>query len=171
MLSLAVTNSTGQTGEQKRSAVKQVCKETKPYITIKRKATWNWQDAIFVSRTQSSFADRRTHGCSYLKWIARLWEDRADDSFRFYVDLREPKNAICHVFGSYCTEALAVARCESGNSYSVGAHNGQYLGMFQMGSSEREKYGHGNTPLEQAIAAHEYFVESGKDWSPWSCKP
>ena len=29
---------------------------------------------------------------------------------------RSPQKAICHVFGSYCGEALSVARCESGYS-------------------------------------------------------
>jgi hypothetical protein len=73
------------------------------------------------------------------------------------------------VFGSYWQQAVAVARCESG--LSVWAQNGQYLGLFQMGSSERSIYGHGSTPLAQAIAAHRYFVASGHDWSPWQCKP
>ena len=77
--------------------------------------------------------------------------------------------AIRHVFGSYWQQAVAVARCESG--LSVWAQNGQYLGLFQMGSSERSIYGHGSTPLAQAIAAHRYFVASGHDWSPWQCKP
>jgi len=82
---------------------------------------------------------------------------------------RSPQKAICHVFGSYCGQALRVARCESG--YSVHAQNGQYLGLFQMGSSERRLFGHGETALEQAQAAYRYFVRSGRDWSPWSCKP
>jgi hypothetical protein len=82
---------------------------------------------------------------------------------------RAPQKAICHVFGSYCGEALRVARCESG--YSVNAQNGQYLGLFQMGSSERRLFGHGESALEQAQAAYRYFVRSGRDWSPWSCKP
>ena len=43
---------------------------------------------------------------------------------------RSPQKAICHVFGSYCSQALRVARCEDG--YSVNAQNGQYLGLFQM---------------------------------------
>ena len=51
------------------------------------------------------------------------------------------------------------------------AQNGQYLGLFQMGSSERRLFGHGETALEQAQAAYRYFVRSGRDWSPWSCKP
>jgi hypothetical protein len=82
---------------------------------------------------------------------------------------RSPQKAICHVFGSYCGEALRVARCESG--YSVNAQNGPYLGLFQMGTTERRLFGHGETALEQAQAAYRYFVRSGRDWSPWSCKP
>ena len=62
-----------------------------------------------------------------------------------------PVKAICHVFRNYCDEALRVARCESG--YRTSAQNGQYLGMFQ------------------ARAAYRYFVRTGRDWSPWSCKP
>ena len=54
-----------------------------------------------------------------------------------------PTQAICHVFGSYCNEALAVARCESG--LQTDAQNGQYLGLFQMGSSERRIFGHGSS--------------------------
>jgi hypothetical protein len=80
-----------------------------------------------------------------------------------------PRAAICHVFGPDCQEALAVSRCESG--YRTTAQNGQYLGLFQMGASERRLFGHGDTALEQAKAAHRYFVVSGRDWSPWSCKP
>ena len=83
--------------------------------------------------------------------------------------LRSPEKAICHVFGSHCQQALQVARCESG--YETGAQNGQYLGLFQMGSSERQLFGHGPTALEQAKAAYRYFLRSGRDWSPWSCKP
>ena len=88
---------------------------------------------------------------------------------RFLASLRTPEKAICHVFGSYCDQALQVARCESGLRTS--AENGQYLGMFQMGSNERALFGHGTSALEQAKAAHRYFVRSGRDWSPWSCKP
>jgi hypothetical protein len=80
-----------------------------------------------------------------------------------------PAPAICKVFGSYCRQALQVARCESG--YSTNAQNGQYLGLFQMGTSERRLFGHGATAIEQARAAYRYFVRSGRDWSPWSCKP
>ena len=82
---------------------------------------------------------------------------------------RSPEKAICHVFGSYCRQALQVARCESG--VQTTAQNGQYLGLFQMGSTERRTFGHGESAIEQAQAAYRYFVRSGRDWSPWSCKP
>jgi len=39
-----------------------------------------------------------------------------------------------------------------------------------MGSSERAKYGHGNGGWAQARAAERYFIASGQDWSPWSCR-
>lgn len=76
---------------------------------------------------------------------------------------------ICKVFGPYCWQALRVARCESG--LYTWARNGQYLGLFQMGSYARARYGHGNDPWTQARAAYRYFVDSGRDWSPWTCKP
>ncbi len=79
------------------------------------------------------------------------------------------QDVICSVFGSRCREALAVARCES--RYSTYAQNGQYLGLFQMGSWERRTYGHGASAYAQTAAAYRYFVASGSDWSPWSCKP
>jgi hypothetical protein len=79
-----------------------------------------------------------------------------------------PRRAICTVFGSRCQEAIAVAWCES--RLQTTAQNGQYLGLFQMGSYERSLFGHGSTPHAQAEAAHRYFVLSGRDWSPWGCR-
>jgi hypothetical protein len=81
-----------------------------------------------------------------------------------------PRAVICHVFGQrHCREALTVAWCES--RHRTTAQNGQYLGLFQMGSYERDLFGHGVTAHKQAVAAHRYFVLSGRDWSPWGCKP
>lgn len=76
-----------------------------------------------------------------------------------------------HILCPAAVEAINVSYCETGGTFSVWAENGQYLGMFQMGSSERAQYGHGNTPWAQAQAAHRYYVASGRDWSPWECKP
>lgn len=80
-----------------------------------------------------------------------------------------PRRAICDVFGRYCDQAVDVAWCES--RLRPDARNGQYLGLFQMGARERQLFGHGPSAYAQARAAHRYFVRSGRDWSPWSCKP
>jgi hypothetical protein len=77
--------------------------------------------------------------------------------------------AICHVFGRYCDQALRVSWCES--HWLTTARNGQYLGLFQMGSWERRRFGHGADAWSQARAALRYFNNSGRDWSPWSCQP
>lgn len=77
--------------------------------------------------------------------------------------------AICQVFGPYRWQALRVAGCESG--YSVHAHNGQYYGLFQMGSRERALFGGSSTnPYDQAVAAWRYF-KYAHGWGPWSCRP
>jgi hypothetical protein len=78
------------------------------------------------------------------------------------------KAAICEVFRTTCADATAVAWCES--RLSTTARNGQYLGLFQMGSHARRLFGHGPTAIDQAEAAHRYFLRSGRDWSPWSCR-
>jgi hypothetical protein len=83
----------------------------------------------------------------------------------------EARAAIQKIFGPYADQALRVARCETGGTYDPRARNGQYLGIFQMGDYARGRYGHGPSWLVQAAAAYLYFVASGRDWSPWSCKP
>lgn len=75
--------------------------------------------------------------------------------------------AIHHVFGASGHDAVRVARCESG--LRPWARNGQYLGMFQMGSSERRRFGHGTNAWQQARAAYRYYRLAG--WRPWQCKP
>lgn len=83
--------------------------------------------------------------------------------------IAKSKYIIRKVFGRYANQALSVSHCESG--WSIRAFNGQYLGLFQMGSWERRTFGHGNGSWAQARGAHRYFVASGRDWSPWACKP
>ena len=77
-------------------------------------------------------------------------------------------------------DAIKVARYESSSWWyftphnpvgCAAARNGQYLGCFQMGSRERRTYGHAAGVWGQARAAFRYFVDSGRDWSPWECKP
>jgi len=69
----------------------------------------------------------------------------------------------------YEEQAVRVAYCEG--RLRRWAHNGQYLGMFQMGSYARARYGHRFDAWTQARAALRYFNASGRDWSPWTCKP
>ncbi len=114
-------------------------------------------------------ASLRSHTAAAARVKARLSRVHTTRSLQA-IRKAGPRKAICHVFGThFCGEALLVARCESG--LRIGARNGQYLGLFQMGSSERRRFGHGPTAFLQAAAAHRYFVLSGRDWSPWSCKP
>ena len=79
------------------------------------------------------------------------------------------KPIICKVFGPHCQEALRVSWCES--RHYKWAVNGQYRGLFQMGSWERRTYGDKPGAWAQARAALRYFRASGRDWSPWTCKP
>jgi hypothetical protein len=69
-------------------------------------------------------------------------------------------------------EALRVAYCESGPSlWPYARSSGGHYGMFQFGAFARARYGFRWQPWFQARAAYRYFVDSGRDWSPWSCKP
>lgn len=88
-------------------------------------------------------------------------------------DYQKARRAVYKVFGPYASQAMSVVACETGGTYSVWARNGQYLGLFQMGSAERARWGHGPGPWPQARAAYRYFVHEGKDWSPWDpvCRP
>jgi hypothetical protein len=117
------------------------------------------------AESKLAFAEREAHQLS--KAVAAL---RAKIHARHARRLASlpPRKAICAVFARDCQEAIAVAWCES--HLQPTAQNGQYLGLFQMGSYERELFGHGPTAHEQALAAHRYFVRSGRDWSPWSCR-
>lgn len=78
---------------------------------------------------------------------------------------RNRKCVIRSVFGSQGDKAVRVAHCES--RFDPKARNGQYRGVFQMGSSERKQFGHGRTVLAQSFAARKYYRISG--WSPWAC--
>ncbi len=144
-------------------------------IRFFEKHRWLLSDPRFEQEANRRFGAARaqlaaTKARAVRARVERERRQRAAERQRLEVQLaRSPKKAICHVFGSYCRQALQVARCESG--YRTAAENGQYRGLFQMGSSERQLFGHSMSALDQARAAYRYFVRSGRDWSPWSCKP
>jgi hypothetical protein len=117
-------------------------------------------------RAKSSLGEARARVRQLERTVAALRAKiRARDGRR--LAKLPPRKAICTVFGSYCGQAVAVAWCES--RLTTTARNGQYRGLFQMGSYERSLFGHGRTAHDQARAAHRYFVRSGRDWSPWAC--
>lgn len=118
-------------------------------------------------QTTSSLAHAKARVRKLTKTVAALRAKIRARTDRRLASL-PPRAAICSVFGSHCEEALAIAWCES--HLSTTAQNGQYLGLFQMGSYERRLFGHGRNARDQAVAAHRYFVRSGRDWSPWSCR-
>lgn len=64
--------------------------------------------------------------------------------------------------------AVRIAKCESG--FKPSARNGQYKGVFQMGTREFATYGHGDPYDARAniAAAYAYWKRSG--WKPWECK-
>jgi len=117
------------------------------------------------AKSNLAYAERRVRQLSKTVAALRL-KLHARDARR--LASLPPKKAICAVFADDCRAAIAVAWCES--HLQTNAQNGQYLGLFQMGSYERQLFGHGPTAHAQALAAHRYFVSSGRDWSPWSCR-
>jgi hypothetical protein len=144
-------------------------------ISFFDKHRWLLTDPRFEKKANLRLGAARRHLAATRAKAARTRRELARRTqeaqrMRFEAQLaHSPAKAICHVFGSYCKQALHVARCESGVHTS--AQNGQYRGLFQMGSNERQLFGHGESALVQARAAYRYFVRSGRDWSPWSCKP
>ena len=86
---------------------------------------------------------------------------------------REVTRAVCFYFGSYCRQALRVAYCETGGTYSIYARNGQYLGLFQVSAYWRRAIPgwHPHSAWGQARHAYRVFRLTGSNWSHWSCKP
>ena len=108
---------------------------------------WLLSDPRFAAsakrQLRTSHAEPRPHPSRGPRPRRRALAQRAKARRLAAVEAATPRSVICRVFGSYCQQALAVSRCESG--LSTGAQNGQYLGLFQMGSSERRLFGHGDS--------------------------
>ncbi len=91
---------------------------------------------------------------------------------------------IAQVFGGYAGQALAVARCESGDNpgaYNPTAvwYNGSYLGhamgVFQIVNATWNSTSYrGYSPYNawaNVQAAHQIFARDGDTWREWACKP
>lgn len=136
-------------------------------INWHREKTWYNQDLAGVPHTKTNYAERKTRSVLYLNWLNHLWKHRLREARHLRLSRSgTPQQLIIRVFGSASPMALKVAERESG--YCTCAVNGQYLGIFQMGYYERQKFatiGY-ETAYEQIVAAHNYYLVSG--WSPWS---
>ena len=147
-------------------------KKDRQVLTFLQNHKWLFTDPRFLA---SAKRQKRIHTLSLARTQRKTAAAKAALAHRQKVrrlaayQAATPRTVICRIFGDYCQQALAVSRCESG--LRTDAENGQYLGLFQMGSTERRLFGHGPSVSEQVDAAYRYFVASGRDWSPWSCKP
>lgn len=109
----------------------------------------------------------------FRNWAFRLWRGRARDACGKVRYLNaEPVRAIRYVFQrvEQAAKAISVVRCETGGKFNTTATNGQYENIFQMGLSERRRFGWhvaGSPPLDATWSAFFYWRVSG--WSPWSC--
>jgi hypothetical protein len=130
-----------------------------------RAKTHACQQQLGLDRTPVSTSP--IYGARYARWVLALWRARSEAYCTLSRQLGNPEIAIRVVFGAHANEALTVARCESG--LSTRASNGQYQGLFQMGGYARSRYGHSDTAVGQARAAHRYYMDAG--WSPWQCSP
>lgn len=146
------------------------CRKARQAVEFYRTKHVEWNRRL--GRARLAVGRERLAGCRRARELAELARARvrADAALAHRLNAH-PTRAIAWVFGPYAAQALAVSSCETGGTFDVNATNGQYLGLFQMGEYARARYGHGPTALEQAIAARAYFVESGRTWGPWSCKP
>ncbi len=151
---------------------------------------------VFVAATRGAVVEgliHERHGDGHLRVIgvgqirfdgagAERWAARFRRQHRVVLALRRQlaqrarvrftlstRQAIQLVFGHYANQALRVAWCES--RMRTDARNGQFAGVFQLGARERALYGDGSSAISQAAAAYAYFVASGRDWSPWQCRP
>jgi len=154
-------------------------------ISWARARTWHWQDVAHVARSRPIKGAGGYHSPGYLRWVEKRWNRRRIAAYKYAhrpvyhapTVVASPSGSvpqlICRVFGSVaCAEAVHIAYRES--HFETWAANGQYLGIFQMGSTERATYGlHDShhhllysTAYEQIVAAHNYYLVAG--WGPWA---
>ena len=122
--------------------------------------------------------DEHGHGCTeeamrrHLRRQARrafyrrtMWlkENRVT---RYYAHHGTVRGAINRAFPDHAEDkAKSVAQCESEYDIYARSSSGKYLGLFQMGPEERDRFGFDWNKWVQARAAYRYWKISG--WSPW----
>lgn len=79
MPALAQAQSPGSGKGQPRqlaAAAKSQMIELKEGIDFQRTATWRWQDMALMARSRTNYSERRADNPSYLRWVAKLWNNR-----------------------------------------------------------------------------------------------
>lgn len=141
------------------------------HVDLNRRSTWSCQDELHVDRRPTWFLERRTPSARYRWWLATWWGTQRSYYCRTVHRLNaHPWLAVEYAFSrvGQGAKAVDVSRCETGGTFWIGAENGQYLGLMQMGSHERATCGHGMTALRQAFAALCWWRTAG-GWGRWSC--
>jgi len=164
--------STAATAPRGVAAAVQTIRKDRQVLRFFGNHGWLLADPRFAAEAKQQIATHRRSLAAAERYLAthrRKVRQKQTTRRLAAARVETPAATICRVFGADCNEALQVARCESG--LRTDAQNGQYLGLFQMGLQARRLFGHGDTAEIQARAARRYFFVSGRDWSPWSCKP
>lgn len=165
VLAVGATVAVVHAGEERLSGLRAI-----HHVDVNRRTTWACQDELHVARRPTWLLERRTPSARYRWWLASWWGAQA----RYYCSYAHrlnthPPLAVEYAFNrvGQGAKAVDVARCETGGTFWVGAANGQYAGLMQMGASERAACGHGATALKQAFAALCWWRRAG--WGAWSC--
>ena len=151
------------------------------WLRVKLRAARKYRGTIRFFESYRQLTESKEHRVNALAALRRAHRDLAKVTreaahYRRVVDVHieqrraralakaPPRTAICEVFGPYCQQAVAVAWCES--RLSTTAQNGQYLGLFQMGSNERRLFGHGDTALRPGHRRASLLRELGSGLEP-----
>jgi hypothetical protein len=170
----------GHTHQPLRTAQAQTSRTQATVVRLRGQIGWNRDRTQHYRRlamrppAPTAHAELRTRSVHILRKFKHLWNVRrihAKAHLNSVLRSSDPADVpviLYYVFGkTLYPEALHIVRGESG--FQIGAANGQYLGLFQMGSGERAAnatIGY-STALEQTVAAHNLYLSRG--WEPWTC--
>lgn len=133
----------------------------------------------------------RTRSTAYMRWLWLTWRtrklecrgevQRADSDVRYAIRLIFQGDGDPRYPGNAAEQAVRVAWCES--RWTTTDRLGQYVGVGQLGTSERSAYGIGvyrsSDPATAATASvvvqvrsfYRMFVAAGRSWGRWACRP
>jgi Transglycosylase-like domain len=130
-----------------------------------RKETWRWQTLMGKPRTPTFFTERRSKDGAYLRWLRKLWQQRAAKAKRLAMNPPHREEWLCiHRYERHPAQGWAT---RTGNGYYGGL---QMDLSFQRtyGADLLRKKGTANrwTAAEQMWVA-ERAHKSGRGFYPW----